>query len=247
LYFEVRRQLGAFSSMVRRACSTSLFFRSTSTFCSASCLASTPAPGWSAGARPAGLELGGELLRLLQQVLGPHRGLDGVQHHADGLRELLEERQVRLRERVQRRQLDDGLFRPRTARQHTMLVGRAAPRLEWIACGARHLVEQNALLLDGGLPTSPSPSAMRLRPWAPGRRSRAAATATGVSDVSAGPSGTRCPAAALTSGASSDSSIRPTVTSRAGPAAGGEPRQVVFSQSCSWFDSVVARRLPIMV
>jgi len=32
LYFEVKRPLGGFPSMVRRACSTSLFFRSTSTF-----------------------------------------------------------------------------------------------------------------------------------------------------------------------------------------------------------------------
>ena len=33
-----------------------------------------------------GLQFEGQLLRLLQQVLGPHRRLDGVQHDADRLR-----------------------------------------------------------------------------------------------------------------------------------------------------------------
>ena len=55
------------------------------------------------------LQLHRQLLRLLQQVLGPHRRLDGVQHDADRLRELLEERQMGGRERLQRRELDDGL------------------------------------------------------------------------------------------------------------------------------------------
>ena len=39
LYFDVSASSAAFSSSARRACSTSLFLRSTSTFCSASCLA----------------------------------------------------------------------------------------------------------------------------------------------------------------------------------------------------------------
>ncbi len=39
LYFDVSASSAAFSSSARRACSTSMFFRSTSTFCSASCLA----------------------------------------------------------------------------------------------------------------------------------------------------------------------------------------------------------------
>ena len=43
------------------------------------------------------LQLDGELLRLLQQVLGPHRRFDGVEHDADRLRELLEEGEVRRR------------------------------------------------------------------------------------------------------------------------------------------------------
>ena len=42
------------------------------------------------------LQLAGELLRLLEQALGAHRGLDGVEHHADDAAgELLEEGQMR--------------------------------------------------------------------------------------------------------------------------------------------------------
>ena len=41
-----------------------------------------------------GLELAGERLRLLEQVLGPHVRLDRVEHDADRLRELIEERLV---------------------------------------------------------------------------------------------------------------------------------------------------------
>ncbi len=36
------------------------------------------------------LQLGGELLRLLQQPFGLHGGFDGVEHDADGHRQLLE-------------------------------------------------------------------------------------------------------------------------------------------------------------
>ena len=87
------RQLGAFSSSARRACSISWFLRSTSTFCSASCCA-------FCAELLVGLlqllllrlQLGGELLRLLQQALGLHRRLDAVEHDADAGGELLEER-----------------------------------------------------------------------------------------------------------------------------------------------------------
>ena len=104
LYFEVSASSAAFSSSARRACSTSLFFRSTSTFCSASCFAFERE--LLVGLLQLGLprlQLDGQLLRLLQQVLGPHRGLDGVEHDADRLGELFEERQVRGGERLQRR------------------------------------------------------------------------------------------------------------------------------------------------
>jgi hypothetical protein len=43
----------------------------------------------------AGLQLHRELLALLQQPLGAHRRLDGVEHDADALREQLEEGQRR--------------------------------------------------------------------------------------------------------------------------------------------------------
>jgi hypothetical protein len=38
-----------------------------------------------------GLQLARKLLRLLQQALGLHRGLDAIQHDADAACELLEE------------------------------------------------------------------------------------------------------------------------------------------------------------
>ena len=55
------------------------------------------------------LQLRGKLLGLFEQALGTHGGLDGVEHHPDGLGELFEERQVRRRERTQGSQLNDGL------------------------------------------------------------------------------------------------------------------------------------------
>ena len=46
------------------------------------------------------LELDGQLLRLLEQALGAHRRLDRVEHDADAGRELIEEDEVRRRERL---------------------------------------------------------------------------------------------------------------------------------------------------
>ena len=46
------------------------------------------------------LEFGRQLLGLLEEVLRAHRGLDRVEHDADRLRELVEERQMRRRERA---------------------------------------------------------------------------------------------------------------------------------------------------
>ena len=129
LYFEVSASSAAFSSSARRACSTSLFLRSTSAFCSASCLAfdaSSSLVCCSSICRVCSSV--GQLLRLLQQVLGPHRRLDRVEHDADRLRELLEERQVGGGERPQRRQLDDRLgLALEQHRQHDDAL-RAAPR-----------------------------------------------------------------------------------------------------------------------
>ena len=67
LYFEVSASSVAFSSRARRACSISWFLRSTSAFCSASCLGllGELLVGQLQLAL-LGLQLGGELLRLLQ-------------------------------------------------------------------------------------------------------------------------------------------------------------------------------------
>src|SRR5437870_11977457 len=48
-------------------------------------------------------------MRLLQQPLGLHRGLDRVEHDADAGGELFEERDLQVREGADRRQLDNGL------------------------------------------------------------------------------------------------------------------------------------------
>ena len=78
-----------------------------------------------------GLQLDGQLLRLLQQALGAHRRFDGVEHDADRLRELLEEGQMRRGERFERRQLDHRLgLALEQHRQHDD-VAAAAPRRDW--------------------------------------------------------------------------------------------------------------------
>ena len=53
------------------------------------------------------LQLGGEGLRLLQQILGAAVRLDRVEHDADALRELVEKVDVGRAERLERRKLDD--------------------------------------------------------------------------------------------------------------------------------------------
>ena len=57
----------------------------------------------------AALQLLGERLRLLEQVLGPHVGLDRVEHDADALGQLVEERLVRRVEALERGQLEHAL------------------------------------------------------------------------------------------------------------------------------------------
>ena len=110
LYFDVRASCLAFSSSAWRACSTSWFLRSTSTF-------------WWASRRafslqllvrllqfllPA-LQLLGQRLRLLEQVFRPHVGFDRVEHDADALGQLIEECLVRRVEPLERGQLEHGL------------------------------------------------------------------------------------------------------------------------------------------
>ena len=52
------------------------------------------------------LQLGGQLLRLFQQALRLHRGLNAVQHYADTGRELIEEGHLQVRECVDRSNFD---------------------------------------------------------------------------------------------------------------------------------------------
>ena len=80
----------------------------------------------------AALQLLGERLRLLQQVLRPHVGLDRVDHDADRFRELVEERLVRRVEALERGQLEHALHlrlrRPPAAPGRC--AARASPRPE---------------------------------------------------------------------------------------------------------------------
>jgi hypothetical protein len=73
----------------------------------------------------AGLQLGGELLGLLQQALGLHRGLDRIQHDADARGELLDERYLQIGERTNRCKLDHRFYLPLVQhRQHDHVVRR---------------------------------------------------------------------------------------------------------------------------
>ena len=56
------------------------------------------------------LQIRREGLGLEQQLLGPHRGVDRVEHDADRLGQLLEERPVDVAEWAQGRELDDGKY-----------------------------------------------------------------------------------------------------------------------------------------
>ncbi len=78
------------------------------------------------------LQLDGELLRLLQQILGPHRRLDRVQDDADRLRELFEEGQVRRRVNGSIEDISmTALVSPsKSTGSTTMFLGLTAPRLE---------------------------------------------------------------------------------------------------------------------
>ena len=59
-----------------------------------------------------GLQLGGQLLRLLEQPLGLHRGFDAVDQDADIRGQLLEKRQVHRAEVAERGQAEDRLHLP---------------------------------------------------------------------------------------------------------------------------------------
>jgi hypothetical protein len=75
------------------------------------------------------LQLACERLRLPQQVLGPRIRLDGVDHDADALGQLLEERLVRWAEPLERRELEHALNLPSKITGKTrMLCGVAKPK-----------------------------------------------------------------------------------------------------------------------
>ena len=162
LYFDVSASSAAFSSSARRACSTSLFLRSTSTFCSASCLRLQRQ--LLVGLLELGLprlQLDRQLLRLLQQVLGPHRRLDRVEHDADRLGQLLEEREVGRGERLERRELDDRLgLALEEHREHDDVLGfrRAEAGVDSACSRAGTLVSRMRCLSSAHCPTSPWPT-----------------------------------------------------------------------------------------
>ena len=124
-----RRAAAALSSIAWRACSISLFFVSTSTFCwarrtafSSSCwLVWRSSSCWFWSSRR-------ERLRLLQQVLGARVRLDRVEHDADRLGELVEERLVRRVEAVEGGQLEHGLDLALEDDRQDDEVERARPR-----------------------------------------------------------------------------------------------------------------------
>ena len=103
------------------------------------------------------LQLEGELLRLLQQILGPHRRFDRVQDDADRLGQLLEERQVGLGERLERRELDDRLGLPfeQHRQDDDVLRPRAAEARVHVRVAGRHFRQQNTLPLERALPDQP--------------------------------------------------------------------------------------------
>ena len=58
------------------------------------------------------LQFFGERLRLLQQLLRSHGGLDRVEHDAHALHQLIEEREMHLAESAEGSEFDDRLYLP---------------------------------------------------------------------------------------------------------------------------------------
>ena len=100
------------------------------------------------------LELDGQLLRLGQQALGPHRRFDGIEYRADALREQVQERERAGAEGSQCRQFDDGLGL--ALEQHWQDDDADLLRLAETGRNPdeirRHVREQDALLFDRALP-----------------------------------------------------------------------------------------------
>ena len=195
------------------------------------------------------LQLGGELLRLLEQALGAHRRFDRVQHDADRARELLEEREVRGGEVGERGELDHRLHL--AFEQHRQHDHVARPRGQEPARDLDRAVvdvgEHEPLLLDRALAdeTFADAIAARARRLRGCPRSRRAASGSGRRLRASMMYMT--PWCAFTSGTSSESSVCATVKRSRWPCIIRlNLARLVFSQSCSVLRSVVARRLPII-
>ena len=100
MYFEVSESWLAFSSSAWRACSTSLVLALDLGVLVREQL------GLLLERLVRLLQLGRQRLRLLEQTLGAHVGFERVDHDADGLGELIQERLVGRAEPLERRQLD---------------------------------------------------------------------------------------------------------------------------------------------
>ena len=154
LYLEVRASCLAFSSRAWRACSTSRFLRSTSSFwCGEQAgLFLQLLVGLLQLLLPA-LQLLGERLRLLEQVLRAHVGFDRVEHDADRFGELIEERLVRRVERSNEASSSTAFTWPsKTTGSTMMFCGAALAQAGGDAdVVRRHIGEQDLLLLQGAL------------------------------------------------------------------------------------------------
>ena len=100
------------------------------------------------------LQLAGELLRLLEEALGLHRRLDAVQHDADAVGQLFEERHLQGGERGHRGELDDGLdLALEQDRQHDDVLRHDLEQRRADRHGVRrHRGDQHAALVDRALP-----------------------------------------------------------------------------------------------
>ena len=154
LYLDVSASCSAFSSSAWRACSTSWFLRSTSWFWCASSRALSPQ--LLVGLLQlllARAEFLGQRLRLLEQVLGARVRLDGVDHDADRLGQLVEEGLVHRVEALQRRQLEHAAqlaFEHDRQHQHVHRGALAEARGD-AERARRHVGQQHLALVDRAL------------------------------------------------------------------------------------------------
>ena len=112
-----------------------------------------------------GLQLDGERLRLLQQLLGPHRRGDGVEDDADAFGELVEEGQVDVAEAVERGQLDHRLdlaFEQHRQHDDVQRLGFAEAGADLDVVGRARWSSRMLCFSSAAWPTSPSPALNRL-------------------------------------------------------------------------------------